>query len=71
MTDAVTVSQLQTGLSTGFSQSQADTLYYKNTVPINQITLASDNLNLNTKKIINLADGTLANDVVNLSQLQS
>ena len=38
--------------------------YYLNTVPLNSITLASANLSLNSKKIINLSNGTLSTDAV-------
>ena len=40
----------------GISQSFADSRYYLNTTTLNNITLPSNNLNINTHRIINVVD---------------
>ena len=42
--------------NSAFTQAVADTLYYSNTVTLNNITAPNNNLSLNSHKITNLAD---------------
>jgi hypothetical protein len=50
------------GMSNYSTTTQANNLYYANTVPVNQLTLASGSLSLNSQKIINLGTPTLSTD---------
>ena len=59
-TDAVTKGYVDT--NSGISQTNADSRYYLNTVELNNITLPSGTLSMNTHKISNLIDPTLSQD---------
>ena len=49
----------------GLNRQTADSRYYLNTTPLNSITLANNSLSLNSNKITNLANATLATDALN------
>jgi hypothetical protein len=49
------------------NRQSGDNRYYLNTTPLQNITLATGTLNLNTNKISNLVPGTILTDGVNLS----
>jgi hypothetical protein len=52
--DAAT--KLYVDSNAGISQSTADGRYYLNTTTLNNITLPSNNLNINTHRIINVVN---------------
>ncbi len=49
-------------VSGALDQAEADARYYLNTVPLNQITLATADLDVNNYKLTNLADPTSNQD---------
>ena len=48
------------------NRQTADLRYYQNNVTLNNITTPNGNVSLNSNKIINLSNGTLASDAVAL-----
>jgi hypothetical protein len=53
------------------NRTTADGRYYLNTVTLNSITAPSASLSINSQKIVNLLDPTLAQDAVTLNYLQT
>ena len=49
----------------GISQTAADARYYLNTVTLNNVSNPTGSLDLNSQKITNLADATVATDALN------
>ena len=48
------------------NRQTADLRYYQNNVTLNNITTPNGNVSLNSNKIINISNGTLASDAVAL-----
>ena len=67
--DAVT--KLYVDTNVGISQTTADARYYANTVTLDNIETAIDNLTLNNHRIIDLADPVSNTDAVNLRTADS
>ena len=51
-------------VTTGITQAQADLLYYKNTVTLNNITAPTGALAMNNQKITGIINGVLSTDVM-------
>ncbi len=47
------------------NRQTADSRFYSNTTTLNNIVIPSSNVSLNSHKITNLADATLATDALN------
>lgn len=62
-TDAATKAYVDS--NGGLSQATADLRYYLNTIKLNAITAPDTSLSLNSNKITDLADATLATDALN------
>ena len=62
-TDAVTKQYVDSNI--GISQSTADSIYYRQTVHLNEILAPDGSLSLNSQKLTNLANATLSTDALN------